>query len=200
MSLNKPKSRPKIVCITGGIGSGKTTVAKMLAEYGIPVYYADEEAKKLTATSPEIRHDLIELLGSDTFKDGILDRKFMADKIFNDKNLLARTNAIIHPRVARHFEEWVNNQDSPYVLKEAAILFESGSYKQCDRTVLVTAPEELRIQRVMERDQVSEEEVRARMKNQWSDSKKKKLSDFIIENTELRATQKAVEKLHLQLR
>jgi dephospho-CoA kinase len=197
MSSNKSaSSRPKIVGITGGIGSGKTTVAKMFAEFGAPVYYADAEAKELTATSPEIREDLIALLGAATFKDGVLDRKYMANKIFNDKELLAKANAIIHPRVAEHFKQWVEAQKFPYVLKEAAILFESGSYKDCDITILVTAPEEVRIQRVMKRDNTTRDEVVARMKNQWSDAKKRELADYIIENEYLFDTQKTVENLH----
>lgn len=198
MSSNK-HSYPKIVCITGGIGSGKTTVAKLLSQYGIPIYFADDEAKKLTATSPEIRKELVSLLGEETFKNGVLNRKYMADKIFNDEDLLAKTNAIIHPRVKDHFIHWVHNQQAPYILKEAAILFESGSYKQCDVSVLVTAPEDIRIQRVMLRDNVTEKEVRARMENQWSDEKKRKLSNFIIENIDLESLEKDVEKLHNKL-
>jgi len=189
----------KIVGITGGIGSGKTTVAKMFESLGIPVYYADDEAKNLTATSPVIREGLIGLLGEETFKNGVLDRKYMAGKIFNDKDLLEKANAIIHPQVALHFENWVSNQSTPYVLKEAAILFESGSYQQCDKTILITAPEDIRIQRVMERDGVSKEEVLARIKNQWPDSEKKKLADFIVENIDLNSTEKKVQKLHTQL-
>lgn len=190
----------KIIGITGGIGSGKTTVAKMFEAKGIPVYYADDEAKMLTATSPEIRELLIELLGEETYKDGVLDRKYMADKIFNDKVLLEQANAIIHPRVADHFVQWVeNHKDHPYVLKEAAILFESGSYKHCDKVILVITPKEIRIQRVMDRDKVSRQEVLARMKNQWSDAKKRKLSDYVIQNIEIENTQKAVESLHYQL-
>lgn len=189
----------KIVGITGGIGSGKTTVAKMFESLGIPVYYADDEAKNLTATSPVIREGLIGLLGEETFKNGVLDRKYMAGKIFNDKDLLEKANAIIHPQVALHFENWVSNQSTPYVLKEAAILFESGSYQQCDKTILITAPEDIRIRRVMERDGVSKEEVLARIKNQWPDSEKKKLADFIVENIDLNSTEKKVQKLHTQL-
>lgn len=198
MSSNK-RTLPKIVCITGGIGSGKTTVAKLLGKFGIPIYFADDEAKKITATSPEIREGLIHLLGEETFKNGVLDRKFMANKIFNDEELLAQTNAIIHPRVKDHFIQWVANQKTAYVLKEAAILFESGSYKQCDTVILVTAPEGLRVQRVMERDKVTEKEVRARMANQWSDAKKKKLSDYVIQNLHLKTLERDVETLHNEL-
>lgn len=198
MSLNK-QSLPKIVCITGGIGSGKTTVAKLLGQFGIPIYFADDEAKKLTATSPEIRKGLVELLGEETFKDGVLNRKYMADKIFNDEELLSKSNAIIHPIVKKHFVEWVHNQKAPYVIKEAAILFESGSDKQCDIIVLVTAPEEIRIQRVMHRDGATEKEVRARMKNQWSDEEKEKSSNYVIQNIQLETLQKNVERLHNEL-
>lgn len=189
----------KIVGITGGIGSGKTTVAKMFAALDVPVYYADDEAKKLMNSSPIIRESLISLLGEETYKDGILDRKFMADKIFNDKILLEMANAIIHPQVAEHFKSWVADQNHPYVLKEAAILYESGSYKQCDKVILVTAPKEIRILRVMERDNVSREEVEARMKNQWDDSEKEKLADFILHNDQIPHTQKQVQDLHRHL-
>lgn len=189
----------KIVGITGGIGSGKTTVAKMFASLGVPIYNADIEAKILTNTSPIIRESLIKLLGKEVYKNGELNRKFMADKIFNDKVLLQNANAIIHPQVAKHFKNWVKNQDFPYVLKEAAILFESGSYKQCDQVILVTAPKETRILRVMERDNATREEVEARMKNQWEDSEKMKLADFILQNEQISETQKQVEAIHHQL-
>ena len=189
----------KIVGITGGIGSGKTTVAKMFASLGVPIYNADIEAKILTNTSPIIRESLIKLLGNEVYKDGELNRKYMADKIFNDKVLLQKANAIIHPQVAKHFKNWVKNQDFPYVLKEAAILFESGSYKQCDQVILVTAPKETRILRVMERDNATREEVEARMKNQWEDSEKIKLADFTLQNIQISETQKQVETIHNQL-
>lgn len=189
----------KIVGITGGIGSGKTTVAKMFASLGAPIYNADVEAKILTNASPIIRESLIKLLGNEVYKDGELNRKYMADKIFNDKVLLQKANAIIHPQVAKHFKNWAKNQDFPYVLKEAAILFESGSYKQCDQVILVTAPKETRILRVMERDNATREEVEARMKNQWEDSEKMKLADFILQNEQISETQKQVEAIHHQL-
>ena len=189
----------KIVGITGGIGSGKTTVTKMFEALGVPVYYADDEAKKLMSSSLIIREALISLLGEETYTNGILNRKFMADKIFNDKVLLEKANAIIHPQVAEHFQKWVTVQNHPFVLKEAAILYESGSYKQCDKVILVTAPKETRILRVMERDKVSREEVEARMKNQWEDSEKEELADFILQNDQISDTKKQVKALHRQL-
>lgn len=189
----------KIVGLTGGIGSGKTTVAEMFSAFGIPIYNSDIEAKKLTNSSDTIRSQLISLLGKETYKDGILNRKFMAEKIFNDKELLSKANAIIHPEVGKHFKEWVAKQKSVYVIKEAAILFESGIDAQCDFTILVTASQQERIRRVMNRDHVSKEEVVARMKNQWGDSEKIKLADFVINNDILSETQKQVQSIHSRL-
>lgn len=189
----------KIIGITGGIGSGKTTVAKMFERYGIPVYYADDEAKKLNDTSLIIRERLIDLFGETIYKSGKLDRALLASKIFSDKNLLQKVNSIIHPEVAKHFEKWVQSQNSPYVLKEAAILFESGSNKNCDKVILVTAPENIRIDRVMKRDKIEKDQVLSRMKNQWDDDKKRKLSDFVIENLKIKNTEQQVEKIHKML-
>lgn len=186
----------KIIGLTGGIGSGKTTVARMFAELGIPIYIADDEAKKLSDASPEIRKDLLELLGDEAYNGDTLNRKFVAEKIFNDKNLLNRVNHIIHPRVGEHFNKWASAQNSSYVIKEAAILFENGGYKACDAIILVTAPKAVRIQRVINRDNSSLQEVESRMSNQWSDSKKKKLSDFLVENLAISDTKKQVEAIH----
>lgn len=192
--------KPKIIGLTGGIGSGKTTVAKMFQDLGVPVYIADEEAKKLNDTSKTIIKGLKKLLGGTIYSaDGKLNRKKMASMIFNDAELLAKVNNLIHPEVAKHFEKWTALQTVPYVLKEAAILFESGSHKNCDKVILVTAPEEIRIKRVMNRDKVSRGEVLSRMKNQWSEEEKRKLSDFIIENTDIAHTYSQVETLHMNL-
>src|SRR5690554_835775 len=189
----------KIVGLTGGIGSGKTTVAKMFSELGVPVYISDIEAKKLTDSSKVIRHKMIELLGDETYLGQKLNRKFVADKIFNDKQLLEAVNGIIHPRVASHFKKWTSKQQTPYVINEAAILFENGRYKEFDLVILVTAPEKLRISRVMSRDNVTKREVEQRMKNQWSDEKKKKLATICIENIDLHATRKKVAEIHAAL-
>ncbi len=162
----------KIIGLTGGIGSGKTTVAKMFAELGTPVYIADIEAKKLTNSSKFIRKKVIELLGEKAYTNDGLNRKYVADKIFNDKNLLQSVNNIIHPKVALHFKNWVSMQNGPYVIKEAAILFENGGYKDCDLIILVTAPKEIRINRIIDRDKTSKYEIKQRMANQWSDEKK----------------------------
>lgn len=189
----------KIVGLTGGIGSGKSTIAKMFADFGVPVYIADVEAKKLTNSSKIIRRRLIKLLGQNTYTALGLNRKFVADKIFNDENLLKQVNEIIHPKVAAHFKKWVSKQNSEYVIKEAAILFENGSYKSCDKVILVTAPKSVRIQRVLVRDKSSEPEIEQRINNQWSDAKKEKLADFIIENIDLSATEKKVATIHKTL-
>lgn len=190
----------KIVGLTGGIGSGKTTVANMFAELGVPIYNADIEARTLTASSKTIREKLIALLGAETFKKGVLDRKYMAKKIFNDKELLQAANAIIHPEVAAHFKMWVSNQNSAYIIKEAAIIFEIGTQDQFDLIILVTAPKQVRIERVMRRDGVSQVEVEQRMDNQWSDIEKEKLADIVIQNIDLKSTLQQVKTIHSQLR
>ena len=185
-----------IVGLTGGIGSGKTTVANFFEKLGIPVYIADNEAKRLMATSPEIRSEVIQLLGSEAYTIEGLNRKYIANKVFKNKELLNELNAIVHPRVANHFMHWYKQQDSPYVIKEAAILFENGGYKECDFMVVVTAPIATRIERLKKRDQSTEEEIEDRMKAQWSDAKKISLSDFSIENVFLDDTKQKVERIH----
>lgn len=189
----------KIIGLTGGIGSGKTTVAQLFSELGVPIYIADIEAKKLTDTSKVIRRKLISLLGEEAYKGPKLNRKFVADKIFNDKTLLEGANAVIHPKVAAHFRKWVSKQKATYVIKEAAILFENGGYKNCDLVILVTAPKAVRIARVRTRDNASSIEIEQRMKNQWSDEEKQKLADIIIENIDLKTTSKKVETIHNSL-
>ncbi|MCW5519638.1 dephospho-CoA kinase [Aureitalea sp. L0-47] len=186
----------KVIGLTGGIGSGKTTVARMFEELGVPVYIADTEAKALTNRSKFIRRKLTQLLGPKTYKDGTLDRKYVADIVFKDAEILQQVNSIIHPKVASHFKRWCKKQDAPYVIKEAAILFENGGYQQCDSTILVVAPKNLRIQRIIARDGNSEDEIDARMANQWPDSEKEKLADFIIENIDLEVTNSEVIRIH----
>lgn len=188
----------KVVGLTGGIGSGKSTVAGFFVELGVPVYIADIEAKRLTNTSKVIRKKIIALLGKDAYiKDGI-NRIFVADKIFNDKNILEQVNKIIHPKVALHFKRWMFKQTAPYCIKEAAILFENGNYKNCDYTILVTAPTPIRIKRVLKRDMTTEFEIENRISNQWDDEKKIPLADFQIDNIDLDATRSKVKELHLR--
>ena len=188
-----------IVGLTGGIGSGKTTVANMFIELGIPIYIADVEAKKLMNSSKVIKRELIQLFGTNTYSDGKINKAFLADKIFNDKDLLVKMNAVVHPKVKTHFKKWIKIQRSLYVIYEAAILFENGGYKECDYIITVTAPETVRIQRIIQRDNSTKQSVRAIMDNQWNDAKKVKLSHFVIENKELSQTAKQVKNIHRKI-
>ncbi|MCB0376390.1 MAG: dephospho-CoA kinase [Sinomicrobium sp.] len=185
-----------IVGLTGGIGSGKSTVAALFEALGVPVYTADAEARRLMASSPEIRAAIIANFGEQSYHDHDPDSAFLAAIVFKDKEKLRQLNNIIHPRVQEHFSAWYKRQKAPYVIKEAAILFESGAYKACDKIITVTAPVADRIQRVMKRDNASEAMVNARMSNQWTDEKKAALSDFVIENTDMSETVKEVKKIH----
>lgn len=183
--------------LTGGIGSGKTTIAQWFQEKGIPVYNSDFEAKKLMNENEDLIQQLIELFGDETYKNGEYNRSYVASKVFNDKELLNQLNAIVHPAVFKHFDEWMDNQNSSFVVKEAAILFESGSYKDCDYIISVIADEEKRIDRVAKRDQLNEDQIRSRMKNQWTDEQRIEKSDFIIENNkDLKALKLEFEKVY----
>ena len=172
----------KIVGLTGGIGSGKTTVAQVFKTFGVPVYNADEEAKALMQNSEVIKQELTHLLGENCYKAGQLNRAFIASKVFSDSMLLEKINAIVHPQVAIHFEQWCSEQHAPYIIKEVAILFETKSQHLFDFIITVTAPLETRIKRVMERDQKTKEEVLAIIKNQLPDSEKINQSNFVVNN------------------
>lgn len=186
----------RIVGLTGGIGSGKTTVANFLKELKVPIYIADDAGKYLMNTNSEVKAKIVSLFGEQAYNDGHLDRKYIADKVFNSPEKLQQLNEIVHPAVARDFIKWKNKQDSSYVLYEAAILFESGGYKNCDLVILVTAPLEDRIKRLQARDKSTLEEIEARMKHQWSDEEKRKLSNFEIFNKNLSSTKEQVRNLH----
>lgn len=188
-----------IVGLTGGIGSGKTTVAKQFNALGIPVYIADEEAKKLMKKSKIIKRKLFQLFGNKAYINDELNKPFIANIIFNDKDYLEKMNAIIHPRVARHFEKWTLKQDAPYVIKEVAILFENNGHIQCDYVITVTAPKEMRIERLLKRDDTTIDKIEAIMENQWNDDNKIKLSDFVIDNTTLKNTGQQVLKIHKKI-
>lgn len=188
-----------IVGLTGGIGSGKTTVSKMFQEFDIPVYIADDEAKKLMVTSKFIKRKLIALFGDNVYVQGQLNKPLISQAIFNDKEKLKQMNAIVHPRVGQHFDRWVKKQNTPYVLKESAILFESGGADQCDLIVTVTAPKEIRIERVLERDDSSKEKVESIMANQLGEKEKIAKSNFVIHNLNLEETQKQVREIHLKI-
>lgn len=186
----------KIVGLTGGIGSGKTTVAKQFQALGIPVYIADDEAKKLMNRSKIIKRKLIALFGDEAYKDNTLNRPFLADKIFNNAENLEKMNAVVHPKVASHFKNWVKKQTTPYVLKESAILFENGAYKDCDLIITVTAPLELRKKRLLKRDNTTLEKIQAIINNQWSDESKISKSHFVITNKDLEETKQQVQLTH----
>jgi len=168
--------------ITGGIGSGKTFICRLFESLGIPVYNADEEAKRLMNTDIRIKEKLIAQFGEATYKDGLLDRAFLANMVFSDKDKLELLNGIVHPIVIQEAKDWAERQTTRYSLKEAALLFESGSYKELDYTILVTAPIDIRIQRVIERDGTTEPQVWERMNKQLSDEEKLQLADFVIVN------------------
>lgn len=185
-----------VVGLTGGIGSGKTTVANFFRELGIPVYIADEAGKRLMLSSEEIKKAVRELFGEQAYPGDEPDRKYIASQVFNDSEKLEALNNIIHPAVAADFQRWLSRQDAPYIIYEAAILFESGGNEKCDRTILVTAPHDEKIKRLQFRDNSEIEEIEARMANQWSDEKKLKLADFQIKNTDLALTKSQVEELH----
>lgn len=187
------------VGLTGGIGSGKTTVAGFFRDLHVPVYIADEAGKRLMETSEDIKDQIIGLLGKDSYLANKPNRKLIASQVFKDKDLLKKLNNIIHPAVANDFKKWQSEQQADYVIYEAAILFETGSYKNCDFTILVTTPKNIRIERLQKRDQSSVEEIEDRMNNQWDDEKKSQLADFIIENIDLNHTRQQVEDIHAQI-
>lgn len=189
----------KIVGLTGGIGSGKSTVANFFKELNVPVYIADEEAKKLMNSSKILIRKIKNIFGEQSYKNNELNRPFIASKIFNDKSLLEQLNKIVHPKVGKHFKKWRAKQDSPYVIKEAAILFENDSYKNYDFIILVIADIDTRIKRLLTRDNTSEQKIKAIMNNQWDDAEKIKLSDFIIRNDELKKTKKQVLTIHKKI-
>lgn len=186
--------------ITGGIGSGKTTVCKIFELLGIPVFYADSIAKSIMHTDAELKEQIIRVFGKDSYSEnGDLNRAYISSIVFKDEAELQKLNSLVHPAVFRAFDLWVSEQvNVPYVMKEAALLFESDSYKMCDQTILVLAPEEIRIARVTERDKISEDEVKLRMKKQWPDAEKQKLANYILRNDESHLLIPEIIDLHRQ--
>jgi dephospho-CoA kinase len=170
--------------ITGGIGSGKTSVCKVFEVLGIPIFSADREASKLMEKDNEIRTKINSIIGKDLYSSGSLDRMELATIIFNDDKLLKKVNSVVHPAVFKAFERWTISQTGPYVIMEAAILFESGAAKFVDRVATVSAPVEQRVQRVILRNKLSKEQVLERMRNQMEDEERIKLSDYVINNSE----------------
>ena len=185
-----------IVGLTGGIGSGKTTIGKYFASCGIPVYIADDEAKALMNRSKVIKRKLVKLFGKSAYKEGKLNRPYLASKIFNDKTLLQEMNAIVHPKVASHFKRWIKKQDAPYIIKEAAIIFENNLQYQYDFIIAVVADEDLRINRVMQRDGATRKKIESIIANQLPDEDKIKRSDFVILNNDLEVAKKKAKEIH----
>ncbi len=182
--------------ITGGIGSGKSTVSQIFRLLGIPVYHADEEAKKLMNDSLELRQKITAIFGEESYTSAGLNRPFLAAKVFNNEDQLKKLNSLVHPIVIKQGEQWLNAQKAPYVLKEAAIFFESGSAEGLDYIIGVYAPLAIRIQRVMQRDGITPAEIRKRMDQQIDEELKMKLCDFVVTNNEQQLVIPQVMALH----
>lgn len=191
------------VGITGGIGSGKTTACKMFEELGIPVYYADDRAKYLMQHEHHLIDEIKKAFGEEVYENGILNRKILAGKVFNDKSKLDLLNALVHPAVFHDMERWSDEQARrkvPYILKEAALLIETGSYLGLDKLIVVTAPIDTRVNRIKTRDDVEVEDIMARVRNQLPEEEKVKLADFVIKNdSDLEHLKNQVLKIHQQL-
>ncbi len=189
------------VGITGGIGSGKSTICHFFSLLGIPVFNADQQAKRIMNESSLVRSKMMVHFGKDIYlKNQTIDREKLAGIIFNSPPLLQMVNAIVHPEVRNYFFDWCKRQQSPYIIHEAAILFESGFYEMMDYTILITAPEQQRIERVMKRDQSSSQQIRERISKQWPDQEKMKLADFIMKNDNRELVLPALIKLDQKFR
>ena len=185
----------KIIGLTGGIGSGKTTIAKYFHSFGIPLYIADDEARKLMQ-SKEILDAIKTVFGDGIFEKETLNRTKLAEIVFNEPEKLEKLNAIIHPAVKSDFKEWLlQNKNAPFIIYEAAILFESGNYANCDYIITVAAPIDTRIERVMKRDKTTRELILKRMEAQWTDEQRISKSDFVIENEDLKKAKQKVEEI-----
>lgn len=193
----EPEPSPKIIGLTGGIGSGKTTVARFIEELGFPVYYSDDRAKTIVNDDKDLQIRIKELLGELSYdKNGLYDRKFVADKVFNNKELLQKLNEIIHPAVRIDFENWVRKQTKYLVFKETALLFELKLNRQCYKSLLVTAEDNIRAKRVMDRDQKTYREVETIMEKQMPEKDKIKIADCVIyNNTNLEDLKEQTEKI-----
>lgn len=194
--MEKKTARIFRLGVTGGIGSGKTTVCRVFSVLKIPVFSADRIAREIVDNDPRVRLGINNIAKRDLYADGSLDRMALASLIFNDNTLLARVNTLVHPIVFSSFLGWSEQQTSPYVIMEAAILFESGASDFVDKTATVVAPEEERINRVVVRSRLTREQVLERMKNQMNDEARMKLSDYVIKNSENDMVIPVVLKIH----
>ena len=188
-----------IIGLTGGIGSGKSTVAKIFAQLGIPVLDADATAKAIMNEDHSVKTKLIELFGEDAYKENQLNRPYIAQIVFEDAFKLQQLNAIIHPITIQYAKDWASKQTAPYVIKEAALFFESGSSEGVEKIIGVTAPKHIRIQRVMQRDQITREDVIKRMEHQLEDSLKMKLCDWVIQNDDMHLLIPQILAIHQEI-
>ena len=188
-----------LVGLTGGIGSGKTTVAKVFETLGVPVYYADEEAKKLMNEDENLKNKIIANFGEEVYENGLLKKEVLSGIVFKDADKLKLLNSLVHPATIAHAEAWHKQQTSAYVIKEAALLFESDAWKYIDYSIGVSSPESLRLQRSMQRDNQSTENIRARMQKQMNEAEKMKRCDFILINDEKQLLVPQILELHKKL-
>ena len=184
------------VGLTGGIGSGKSTVAKVFKQLGVPIYFSDDRAKDLMLNNKFLREALISVFGDKVIINGFLNRSFIASKVFSNPKELFKLNALVHPFVQKDFDVWSASQTGNYILKEAAIIFETGADKLLEKVILVESPKHLKVSRIMFRDGITDEEVFKRMSKQWSDIQKRANADYIIQNDEKRSLIHQILKLH----
>ncbi len=182
--------------LTAGIGSGKTTVAAIFEVLGIPVYYADEAAKKLMIENEELKNSIINHFGAEAYSEGILNRQFLAAQVFNDEKKIALLNSLVHPVTIKDAADWIERQSAPYIIKEAALIFESGSNKHLDYVTGVQSPLALRIQRTIDRDNISVQQIENRISKQMDEEEKMRLCDFVIVNDEQQMLIPQVLALH----
>lgn len=185
--------------LTGGIGSGKSTVAKVFEVLGVPVFYADVAAKEMMNSNAVLRQQLMAAFGDETYANNKLNNAYLASIVFNDEAQLERLNSIVHPATIAEAERWFAEENTPYVIKEAALLFESGSASGLDYIIGVSAPQQVRIQRVMKRDKITKEQVLQRINKQMDEAEKMKLCDFVLINDEQQMLLPQVIQLHQQL-
>lgn len=189
----------KTVGLTGGIGSGKTTVAEMFEKLGVPVYYADKEAKNLMKTSESLKKGIIDLIGENAYKNDDIDRAYIAQIVFRDSAKLNALNALVHPLVESHFRNWLGTLSSGYAIQENALIFENDKQSKYDVVITVTAPLKTRLERVMKRDGVTEKQVLERIKNQLDDDVKIGQADYVINNIDMKNSKDQVLEIHKQI-
>jgi dephospho-CoA kinase len=188
-----------IVGLTGGIGSGKSTVAKMFQNLGVPVYFADNEAKRLMRESAVVKKKLLLTFGPETFDQDVLNTSYLANIVFNDHAKLDQLNALVHPAVEADFKDWVSKQSGEIAMQENPLIFEKNIRDKYDKVVLIIAPSDKKIERLKLRDQATEKEIQARMNNQMKDEEKISLADFVILNDDLKETEKEVFRVYQEL-